>query len=105
MSLPSVESTLTAATTLLAAGAYLNARFGICYDLKVLKDQKIVAANAIKSAKRHGPNPSLYRFLELADPKADAIWFEGQTLTYGELRESKFSIAKDTRIWIVSNII
>jgi hypothetical protein len=90
MSLPSAQNTLAAAATLFTVAAYLNAKFGINYDLRVLRHQRAAVARLAESYKRIGSDISLYRFLELADLDADAIWFEGQTLKYRELKESKY---------------
>ncbi|CZR63058.1 related to acyl-CoA synthetases (AMP-forming)/AMP-acid ligases II [Phialocephala subalpina] len=87
MPLPSAQTTVAAAAGLLTAGAYLNAKLGIGYDLRVLRHQRSTKARMVESYQRLGNNLSLYRLLELADQDGDAIWFEGKTLSYRELKK------------------
>lgn len=86
------QTTLVAATALFTAGAYLNAKFGIGYDLRVLRHQRAHLARVAETFKRLGDEVELYRLLEVADQDADAIWFEGKTIIYRELKESKLSL-------------
>lgn len=87
MPLPSAQTTVAAAAGILTAGAYLNAKLGIGYDLRVLRHQGGTKARLVESYQKLGNDLSLYRLLEIADQDADAIWFEGKTLTYREFKE------------------
>jgi hypothetical protein len=80
---------LTAVASLLAAGAYLDAKYGVRYDLRRLRQTRAQTKRIGERVRELGNEATLYRLLELADQGAEALWFEGRSLTYGEMKESK----------------
>ncbi|KAG4431077.1 hypothetical protein IFR05_013432 [Cadophora sp. M221] len=85
--LPSAATTLQAAATVLGAG-YLNAKLGIGYDIRELKHKIRFGKTLSKRIQEFGGDASLYRMLEMADRHAEALWFEGRTLTWGEVKRN-----------------
>ncbi|KAE8454626.1 hypothetical protein EG329_000249 [Mollisiaceae sp. DMI_Dod_QoI] len=71
--LPSAPTTVAAAAGLLTAGAYLNAKLGISYDLRVLRNQKGFRARMLERSRELGDDLSLYRFLEPMPSVVDAL--------------------------------
>ena len=80
---------IPAAATALAAGAYLNAKFSIGIDLQQLSYDREWAARLGKRIQALGDTPTLYGIFDMVDPGLDALWFEGTTWTYGELKKGK----------------
>ena len=76
---------LLAATTL--GGAYINARFGIGTDLRNLLDDRAMQKRVVERLSSLGGSPTLYSIFAQGDPAADALWFEGRTWSYRELKE------------------
>jgi acyl-CoA synthetase (AMP-forming)/AMP-acid ligase II len=77
-----------AISTALAGGLalYANSRLGIARDLESKRNQQRALRNHEAHLKRYGGNFSMYRLLELADPDADAIWFEGRSWNYRAMK-------------------
>ncbi|KAH9218227.1 bifunctional fatty acid transporter and acyl-CoA synthetase [Leptodontidium sp. 2 PMI_412] len=91
--LPSTATTLQAAATVLGAG-YLNAKLGIGYDIRELKHKIQFGKTLSKRIQEFGDDASLYRMLEKADRHAEALWFEGRTLTWGEVKTNADLLAQ-----------
>jgi hypothetical protein len=87
----SAPQVLTAAASLLGAGAHLDARYGLSYDLRKLSLIRTSQKRIGERIRELGDECTLYRLLELADQGAEALWFDGRTLTYGEMKISKSS--------------
>ncbi|KUJ09443.1 bifunctional fatty acid transporter and acyl-CoA synthetase [Mollisia scopiformis] len=92
--LPELPTTVAAAATLFTVGAYLNAKLGIGYDLRRLRHQKEATARIAESYQKFGSDISLYQYLEFADQDADAIWFEGKTINYRDLKAKVDALAQ-----------
>lgn len=86
--LPSAASTLGGVVTILGAG-YFNAKLGIGYDVRELKHKIQFGKKLQERAATFGDDASIYRMLEMADSDAEALWFEGRTLSWGEVKKSK----------------
>src|ERR1700761_9026192 len=75
-----------AASTAAAAGLlyYADHRvLGISRDLKHYRGEQDFAKRMPEFINKLGPqSPHLYRMLELADPNADALYFEGRSWNY-----------------------
>lgn len=71
---------------LLAGTSYLNARFGIGRDIKQLYDDRRWKKRVAARVKALGNQVTLYRLSEFCGPNAEALWFEGRTWSYDELR-------------------
>jgi hypothetical protein len=82
----SILSTATAAAAALAAGAYLNAKLGIGTDVTDIRGGKIWMETFMRRMRELGDTCSLYGMFDRVDEKNDALWFEGRTWSYGELK-------------------
>ena len=79
-------TSLVAAGGLLAGASYFNARYGVGRDIKQLYDDRRFRKWIMARIKELGDHVTLYRLTELCDPGAEALWFEGRTWSYEELR-------------------
>ena len=92
---PFVNATMAAPALLvstaaaLATTAYLNAKFGVGIDLQQLSYDREWQVRLKQRLRELGDTCTLYRMFELADSKAEALWFEGQTWTYEELKKGE----------------
>ena len=85
-----------AASTAAAAGLlyYTDRRIGVSRDLSNWRMEQAFSKRMPESINRLGPqSPHLYRMLELCDPNADAIWFEGRTWNYRAVKAQVDEIA------------
>jgi hypothetical protein len=74
----------------LATTAYLNAKLGIENDLRQLCYDREWLVQFQQWLGTLGDRCTLYKVLELADSMAEALWFEGRTWTYAQLREGEY---------------
>jgi len=79
-----VSAALTA-----SLGYILNNKTGFSTDISAVRSERIAASIFEAHVARLGTNASLYHLLELADPRADALWFEGKTWSYAALRNGE----------------
>ena len=86
----SAPQVLTAVASLLGAG-YIDARYGVSYDLRKLRQSRLSQKRIGERIRELGDEATLYRLLELADQEAEALWFEGQSFTYGQMKQSTLS--------------
>lgn len=70
----------------LAAAAYLNAKLSISTDLKQLRYDREWGERLASRIQAMGDTCSLYRMLEFVSPEIEALWFEGRSWTYKELK-------------------
>ncbi|KAK2800128.1 hypothetical protein FQN50_008223 [Emmonsiellopsis sp. PD_5] len=79
---------LTSLAALSAAAGYLNAKFSISTDIRDIRDSRSFSRRIQERAARAKDTQSLYGvFIQLkVKDEVDAVWFEGRTLSYGELR-------------------
>ncbi|KAI1608178.1 putative bifunctional fatty acid transporter/acyl-CoA synthetase [Exophiala viscosa] len=77
----------------LASYAYLDAKVGIGADVKQLRHDRSWRRRLDQRIKDLGGDCSLYRLFEQADQAADALWFENQSWTYGQLRDDADRVA------------
>ena len=82
MALPAVGSIAVAAL----GGAYMNARYGIGKDLQQINGDKDYLNRVGKRIAELGDTLTHYAMFSRVDPKLDAVWFEGRTWTYGEMK-------------------
>jgi hypothetical protein len=80
---------ISATATALAAGAYLNAKLGISRDLHELALAREFGGRLGKRLQSLGDTPTLYRIFELANENDEALWFEGRTWTYAQLKNGE----------------
>lgn len=79
-----------AASAALAAASllYLDRSLGISRDVSQYREEASFATRFPEFLSKLGPqSPHLYRMLELADPAADALWFEGRSWSYSATKE------------------
>jgi acyl-CoA synthetase (AMP-forming)/AMP-acid ligase II len=91
-SLSNPQMLMAAAALFGATGANLDARYGVSYDLRKLSQIRTSQKRVGERIRELGGEATLYRLLELADQGAEALWFEGRSLTYGEMKISKLSL-------------
>jgi hypothetical protein len=84
-----ITGTLLSATAL-AAGAYLNAKFAIGTDLKQLRNDREWARRLGERVRDLGDECTFYGMFDRVDVGVEALWFEGRTWTYGELKKGEF---------------
>jgi acyl-CoA synthetase (AMP-forming)/AMP-acid ligase II len=94
-SMPAKAAGAAAATLVAAAG--LNSYFGVSRDLAQLRSQKQQAKLMDAHISRCMTSPlqstSLYTLLTLANPDADAIYFEGRSWTYAAMLREVSALA------------
>lgn len=81
-----VISSAGAATAAVAATLFLNNRYGLSYDVGELSRNRKFKRRIDDRIKELGDDVTIYRMLELAKPDAPALWFEGRSWTYAELK-------------------
>lgn len=82
---------LMAASSALVAGAtYIDAQLGVSRDVQqIFRDRRYGKAigNRFQALEK---NASAYGHLLLADPNASALWFEGRTWTWAEVKRGMY---------------
>ena len=73
-----------------AAGAYLNAKLAIGMDLRVLKEEREFGERLGQRIQELGDTCTLYHMFDIVSPEKEALWFEGRTWTYGELKTGAY---------------
>ncbi|KAJ9608398.1 hypothetical protein H2200_007386 [Cladophialophora chaetospira] len=89
-------ATIAASTAAAAGLLYLADRriLGVSRDLQYYRQEQDTAKRMPEWINKLGPqSPHLYRMLELADPNADALWFEGRSWNYRALKAKVDEIA------------
>lgn len=89
VALPLPQTALTAVAALLGT-AYLDGKFSISKDIKQLIQDKNFRRRLDLRIKELGDNVTIYRMLELAQPDAEALWFEGRRWTFAEMKGGMF---------------
>jgi hypothetical protein len=69
-----------------AAGAYLNAKLGIGTDLGTLREEREFGERLERRIRELGDTVTLYHMFDMVSPENEALWFEGKTWTYGDLK-------------------
>ncbi|ETN45730.1 uncharacterized protein HMPREF1541_09563 [Cyphellophora europaea CBS 101466] len=93
-----------AAAAALVAAVGINSYFGISRDVSHLQFQKQYGKLLETHLARLGPQSvSLYKLLTLADPRADAIYFEGRSWTYAAMLREVSALALGFRSLGVQN--
>lgn len=83
-------SSAGAATAAVAAAFFLNDRYGLSHDIGELAQTRKYKQRIDAKIKELGDDVTIYRMLELARPDASALWFEGRTWTYAELKAGSY---------------
>lgn len=80
------EALFAASSALLAGAAYVDAQLAISRDIQQLfRDKRYGKAIGSRFYALRN-NASLYGHLALADPNAAALWFEGRSWTWGQVK-------------------
>lgn len=82
---------LTSLAAVTAAASYLNAKFAIGSDLRDIRHGRDFARRKQRRVACAKRTHSLYEILEQSGAKDgdDAVWFEGKTKSYGQLKQGK----------------
>lgn len=86
----SQQAAVVGAAALTAAAAYVNAKLSIGRDLKTLRYEKSFGQRLGQKIGELGDTCTMYAIFDQVDPEVEALWFEGRTWTYGELKKGKF---------------
>lgn len=86
---------LIAASSVLVAGAatYLDAQLAVSRDVQQYFRDKRYGKAIGSRFKALENNASAYGHLLLADPSASALWFEGRTWTWGEVKKGWYLLS------------
>lgn len=88
----------SAATATLLGALYLDQRYGLSYDIQQLLREKAFRNRLQERIRSLGDDVSLYHMLELAEPTAEALWFEGRRWTYAEVLQGWSRTSRRTEI-------
>jgi len=82
-------ATIAASTAIAAASLfYIDHSLGLSRDVIQYREDSAFSSRFPQFLASLGPqSPHLYRMLELADPDADAVWFEGRSWNYRAMKE------------------
>ncbi|KAG7153008.1 Long-chain fatty acid transport protein 4 like [Verticillium longisporum] len=75
----------SAAAATVVGALYANRRYGVSYDINQLLAEKSFRKRFQERVGALGNDMTVFHMFELADPRAEALWFEGRTWTYGEV--------------------
>lgn len=88
----SVPAVAAASALSVAAGAYVNAKFSISTDLASIRGDRAWGKRLAQRMAELGDTPTVYGMLRRVvevegHGSAEAIWFEGKSWTYSELKD------------------
>ncbi|KAF8857315.1 acyl-CoA synthetases /AMP-acid ligases II [Acephala macrosclerotiorum] len=89
----SQQAAVVGAAALTAAAAYVNAKLSIGRDLKTLRYEKSFGQRLGQKIGELGDTCTIYAMFDQVDPEIEALWFEGRTWTYGELKKDVHRLA------------
>lgn len=95
-----IQALSLAGAALVAGGSYINARYGIGTDIREISHEKNGVKRLLENCSRLGENCTIYNAFSRSNPTSDALWFEGQSWTYGQL---KHGMASRDQIFIFAN--
>ncbi|SPO04692.1 related to acyl-CoA synthetases (AMP-forming)/AMP-acid ligases II [Cephalotrichum gorgonifer] len=87
MTIPAKKAAIAAsaaAATVLGA-LYANDRYGFSYDINQLLSERAFRKRLEERIRALGGDVSYYHMLQLADPSAEALWYEGRRWNYAEV--------------------
>ena len=65
--------------------AYVNAKLALGHDLQQASYQRSFSQRLTQRLAKIEDEATIYRTLELANPDAEALWFEGRTWRYSDV--------------------
>jgi hypothetical protein len=88
----SVPVVAAASALSVAAGAYLDAKFSISADLSAMRSDRAFGKRLAEHIAQLGETPTVYGMLQRVvevekHGSTEAIWFEGKSWTYSELKD------------------
>jgi hypothetical protein len=83
----SAKALAAAGAALFAGATYVDGHYAISRDIKHLLSDRRFGQRIQERCQQLGQHASLYHHMELADPKASALWFEGREWTYAEMKK------------------
>lgn len=86
--------TAAAAGGLLAGASYLNAKYSIGRDLSQLWADRKWRQRFLAKVDALGDHTTIYHMMELCNPEDEALWFEGRSWSYDELRREVDAFAE-----------
>lgn len=86
-----IQALSLAGAALVAGGSYINARYGFETDIREIKRERNGVKRLFENFSQLGESCTIYNVFSRADPTSDALWFEGQTWTYGQLKQGMYS--------------
>ena|SRR5690349_17348465 len=99
----SIQELSLAGAALLAAGSYVNAKYGIGADIREIGYEKQFTRRLLETYEKLGDSCTLYHVFSKVDPASDALWFEGQTWTYGQLKHGLCSSGLSVTLNVPTN--
>lgn len=86
-----IQALSLAGAALVIGGSYINARYGIGTDIREIRHEKNGVKRLFENYSQLGESCTIYNVFLRADPTSDALWFEGKTWTYGQLKQGMCS--------------
>jgi hypothetical protein len=83
----STKALAAATAALVASATYIDGHYAISRDIKHLLSDRRFGQRIQGKCQQLGQHATLYHHMELADPAADALWFEGREWTYAEMKK------------------
>jgi hypothetical protein len=68
------------------AARFLDERYGVLRDVGQILQDRAFRKRMGARINHLGDDVTIYRMLELAQPDATALWFEGRSWTYSEMK-------------------
>ena len=75
-------------------GMYLDAKHHIVKDITAWRARRQFNNNIAECARLMGDYCTLYHAIDYVDPKAEALWFEGRSWTYADLKREADRLAQ-----------
>jgi hypothetical protein len=89
MNQAATRKSVGAAAAVLGA-LYINAYYGFSTDFNQLLQDRAFKKRLAQRIASLGNDTTIYHMLEMAGPDATALWFEGRSWTFAEMRMGKF---------------
>src|SRR4051794_13390332 len=86
-------SLISAGVVAASVAAYLDARYSITRDVSQLLADRKFGKRLQERIGQLGSHVTVYRMWELADPSAEALWFEGRSWTYAETKRGSAALS------------
>lgn len=81
------KALIVASSALVAGATYIDAHLAISRDVQEIIREKRYGKAIGNRFKTLSNNASAYGHLLLTDPEASALWFEGRTWTWGQVKQ------------------